>query len=192
MPAAKVLCLLTSIFSGYAAAAQESPFSLLGRWEVLRYDEQGVPVDKKAPAAAQAARVYAHAAPGRARQFYGYDADYESLQGRRAGQFAEWLAADSLRETRRIETAIGTPYFAVFFADSTLALYNKDSLSGLVAHAESWKYAYDAPSRSLDLWPSRYERWDAQVLALTAERLLLFLPQAAERVELRRAPGELP
>lgn len=192
MPAAKVLCLLIGAFSCSAAPAQDSAFSLLGRWELLRYDEQGVPVDKKAPAAPQAARVYAQASAARARQFYGYDADYELLQGRRAGQFAEWLVADSLRETRRIEAAIRTPYFAVFFADSTLALYNKDSLSGLVSHAESWKYAYDGPSRSLDLWPSRYERWDAQVLALTASRMLLFLPQAAERVELRRAPGELP
>ncbi|MDX2285812.1 MAG: hypothetical protein NW241_16715 [Bacteroidia bacterium] len=166
---------------------------LLGRWEVVRYHEQGVPVDKRLDPLPQAQAVYRHLQEERARMYYGYDYRWEEgLQGRRAAQYLRWIAEDSAREVQRIAAAIRDPYFAVFFADSTLSLYNKDPETGLVSHPEAWRYVYAPATSSLDLHPASYQKWEGQILLLTAQRMRLYLPQEAEAVELEKRDGTLP
>ncbi|MCC7506406.1 MAG: hypothetical protein IT259_13955 [Saprospiraceae bacterium] len=192
------LCLLLFVCGIFTLSGrrpvQPSP-TLLGRWEVVKYSEQGIPVDKMGDALAQATRVYEHVREERARQFYGYDARWDELSRRENRAFARWAELDSLTETRRIAEAIRTPYFAVFFPDSTLAAYNKTS-EGLILFPEKRHYEYFPATMSLDIWQPNalapYGKWDAQIIRLDAGRLTLFLPEDAEIVELIRTEGELP
>lgn len=170
--------------------------SLLGRWEVIKYSEQGIPVDKKGDAAAQARMVYAHVKEARARQFYGFDDRWDELNRRETRAFQRWSELDSLNETQRVAEAIRTPYFVVFFADSTLAAYNKVPVSNLILFPEKRHYEYAPATMSIDIWQPNalapYGKWDAQILHFDEQRLTLFLPEEAEVVELARADGELP
>jgi hypothetical protein len=176
--------------------------ALIGRWEVLQYAEQGLQVDKKKPTLPQAHEVYRHVQKERARTWYGYD--YESADEyskRRAREFERWELRDSIKEVNRIAEAIETPYYAVFFADSTLALYNKDAATGLISFPESRHYIFSSGTMSLDIYPPGYlpvpgagwiDKWDVQVLSLTETRMTLFLPQDAEIVELVKTEFKLP
>ena len=148
---------LASLFSLSAlnARAQKSADSLtkllLGRWEVVAYSEQDVPVNKKNAAVPKAQAVYKHNRQRRAKQWYGLT-EYDELNWRQNRNYEEWLDRDSMIEVRRLAEAIATPYYVVFFAD----------------------------------------RWQAQVLLLTGDRMTLFLPEEAEIVELERRPFTLP
>jgi len=194
------LLLLGSVNTLFAQA--NIPASLLGRWEVLQYAEQGLQVDKKKPALPQAHEVYRHVQKERARTWYGYD--YESADEyskRRAREFERWELRDSIKEVNRIAEAIETPYFAVFFADSTLALYNKDATTGLISFPESRHFVFSPATMSIDIYPPGFlpssgggwvDKWDIQVLTLSETRMTLFLPQEAEIVELVRTEFKLP
>lgn len=179
-----------------------TPNLLLGRWEVLQYVEQGLPVDKKKPPLPQALEVYRQVQKERARVWYGFD--YEAVDEyskRRAREFERWEMRDSTKEVARIAEAIETPYYAVFFADSTLALYNKDSSNGLISFPESRHYVFSPQTMSLDIYPpghvpvsgaSWVDKWDVQVLSLSETHLTLFLPQEAEIVHLVKTEFKLP
>lgn len=177
------------------AAAQRPTDSLLrqllGRWEVVAYSEQGVQVNKKEPALPQALKVYEHIRQKRAELWYGYS-DYDDMSRRENREFREWQARDSSIEVRRIMDAIATPYYAVFFADSTLSVYNKNS--GLVLFPEGRRYAFIPSFMSITIMnPGGFGvQWHAQVLLLTGDRLTLFLPEEAEVVELAKTAYSLP
>lgn len=162
---------------------------LLGKWEVIKYAEQGLQVNKKQDVLPQAQAVYAHIARQRAQQYYGYDI-YTDERHTRA--FERWQEEDRAREINRAKEAIAMPYFAVFFADSTLATYNKDT-SGIY-FPESWHFIFVPKTMSMDImYPGGGSvRWQAQVRVLTRERLVLFLPEDAEVVELVKVSGDLP
>lgn len=164
---------------------------LLGRWELLKYSEQGLAVDKKQPALPQAQRVYAYVSDQRALQYYGYN---EDAGERRRRAFERWEERDSIREVNRIAAAVEMPYFAVFFADSTLALYNKDRASGTVLFPESRSFLFSPATMSMQIASvGGYSvQWHAQVLALTRDRLVLFLPEDGEVVELIKTAFVLP
>lgn len=166
---------------------------LLGRWEVVAYGELGVQVDKKQPALPQAIAVYRHIKPDRARQFYGYSqyGDYSRQESR---DYQRWIERDSIQEVARLKEMIETPTFAVFFADSTLAVYNKDAVTNYITSTRSWQFALSSATMSLDIGFGylAYERWQGQILLLTATRLTLFLPHSAEVVELVKTPFSLP
>ncbi len=193
--------LLVYHFTATVAQTTAAP-TLLGRWEVLQYAEQGLQVDKKKPGLAQAHEVYRHVQKERARTWYGYD--YESADEyskRRAREFERWELRDSIKEVNRIAEAIETPYFAVFFADSTLSLYNKEAATGRISFPESRHYVCSPTTMSLDIYPPGYQpvpgaswvdKWDVQVLSLTETRMTLFLPQEAEIVELVWTDFKLP
>lgn len=177
--------------------------NLLGRWEVLQYDEQGVPVHKKEAALPQAIKVYSKVQDQRARTWYGVDPGYaDEFSKRRARAFERWMEQDSSMEVKRVAEAISTPYFAVFFADSTLALYNRDERSGVVSFPESRKYVYYPQTMSMDVYPpgikpsaSAYgwvDRWEIQIIALTETRMTLFIPEEAEIVVLEKTVFKLP
>lgn len=184
------------------SAQSSSPVTLIGRWEVLQYAEQGLQVDKKKPALPQAHEVYRHVQKERARTWYGYDYEAsDEYSKRRAREFERWEMRDSTKEVNRIAEAIGTPYFAIFFPDSTLALYNKDAATGLISFPESRHYVFSLSTMSLDIYPpghlpmqgaSWVDKWDVQVLALTETKMTLFLPQEAEIVELVKTEFKLP
>jgi len=166
---------------------------LIGRWEVVAYSEQGVQVDKKAPALLQALKVYEHNRWSRAGTWYGYD-PYEDLSRRENRAFEHWQQRDSSIEVRRVADAIALPYYAVFFPDSTLALYNKDTQSNLITLPESRQYIFSPATRSMDIsLPGGFAlQWQAQVLLLTDERMTLFLPEEGEIVELVKTAFSLP
>ncbi len=169
------------------------PPSVVGRWEVLRYSEQGVQVDKKQPALRQAVAVYDHVRKQRSRTWYGYFDPTEA--GRRARRdFEMWEQRDSAQEVERIAEAIEMPYFAVFFADSTLALYNKEAATSRIFFPESRRYVFSPATQSLDVVPGSngWSKSDIQVLELTETRMLLFIPDEAEVVELIKTPFILP
>lgn len=172
--------------------AQESNNTLLGRWEVLEYQEQGVQVNKKQPPLPQAIAVYQHVRQQRALTWYGYD---EEGGDRRTRAYQRWEERDSLREVDRLVEAIAMPYYAVFFPDSTLALYNKDTATGRVAFPESRHYTYYPGTRSIDIFApgsDRFIQWQAQIMELTPTRLVLFLPEEAELVVLEKRSFEVP
>lgn len=173
-----------------AAQTQATPAQLLGRWEVIRYSEQGVQVDKKQAALPQAQAVYAHVGSQRAAIWYGYD---ETTGERPPRRFERWEERDSIAEVKRVTKAIAMPYFAVFFADSTLALYNKEDFTHAIYFPESRRYVFSPSTMSIDiLQPGGYGKIEAQVLLLTDRRLLLFLPEEAEIVELVKTEFVLP
>ncbi len=166
---------------------------LIGRWEVLGYSEQGVQADKKQPATPQAMAVYAHIRRQRAERWYGYS-EYDDYSRRESRDFERWSAIDSLQETDRVAEAIAMPYFAVFFADSTLALYNKEAVTSHILFPEAKHYVLWPESKSMDIYPvnTPFDRWQVQILLLTATRMRLFLPEEAEVVELIKTPFVLP
>lgn len=166
---------------------------LWGRWEVVAYAEQGVPVDKKAAPLPQARAVYERVRHQRATNWYGLQ-PYEDLSRRASRDFHEWEERDSSIEVSRLAEAIAMPYLAVFFPDSTLSLYNKDALSGQVQFPEARHYTFVPATMSLDIsHPGGFGvAWQAQVLRLTADRLTLFLPEDAEVVELVKTAFSLP
>jgi len=180
-----VLAALFALPAAGQPAADTLTRKLLGRWEMLSYSEQGVQVNKKAPALPQALMVYEHVRWQRARQWYGfYDADDFSRRENRA--FEHWLERDSAIEVRRVAEAIAMPYFVTFFPDSTLSLYNKDAATGQVYFPEARQYVFSPEHRSIRIFmPGGFAlQWHAQVLLLTADRMTLFLPEDAEVVEL--------
>lgn len=167
---------------------------LIGRWQVIRYTEQGVAVDKRSDPWPQALSVWKHVKKNRALTWYGYDEDSGEREPRR---FERWQERDSLREVRRVAEAISMPYFAVFFKDSTLALYNLDTVNYRPYFMESKRFDFDRASMSLDIFnlpvSSRwYDRLDVQVIALSERRMTLFIPNEAELVELVKTEFRLP
>ena len=166
---------------------------LLGRWEVVAYSEQGVQVDKKAPALPQALKVYEHVRQKRAEQWYGYH-EYDDLSRRESRAFREWQERDSSIEVRRVMDAIATPYYAVFFADSTLSVYNKDAGNSRVLFPEGRHFSFVPAFMSISIKnPGGFGvQWHAQVLLLTADRMTLFLPEEAEMVGLVKTAYSLP
>ncbi len=190
-----IFCLFT--LGRLNAQAPSDPLNhLLGRWEVVEYAEQGVQVDKKGDALAQSLAVYNHVREQRARQWYGYDADYEpDLNNRQRRDLERWAQRDSAVEVERVRQAIAMPYFAVFFPDSTLALYNKDSATNRVYFPESRHYVFSPETMSIDIYGLYYSprpEWQAQILSLTAEEMLLFLPEDGEVVKLVKREGSFP
>lgn len=174
---------------------------LQGRWEVVKYSEQGLPVDKRQDAVRQAVQVYKFVAGARALSWFSYDYAYkDEYSRRRMNEFKEWATRDSLAEVKRVAEAISTPYYAVFFPDSTLSSYNKDS-GGRISFPEVRTYVYMPATMSIDIyqqgfvpqpnmqWASRIE---AQILSLTDTQMTLFLPEEAEIVELVKTAYTLP
>ena len=200
----RILVISLLLFSRLVSiqAQATGPVTLIGRWEVLQYAEQGLPVDKTKPALPQAHEVYRHVQKERAQMWYGYDYDVaDEYSKRRAREFERWEMRDSTKEVKRIAEAIETPYFAVFFTDSTLALYNKNVATGLISFPESRHYVFSPATMSLDIYPPGYlpvagagwvDKWDVQVLFWSETRMTLFLPQEAEIVELVRTEFKLP
>ncbi|MCC6460877.1 MAG: hypothetical protein IT260_10435, partial [Saprospiraceae bacterium] len=94
-------------------AAQQASDSLSrllwGRWEVIAYAEQGVPVDKKAAPLPQARAVYERVRDQRATNWYGLQ-PYEDLSRRASRDFHEWVERDSSIEVSRLAEAIAMPY----------------------------------------------------------------------------------
>ena len=173
--------------------------NLLGRWEVVGYSEQGVQVDKKAPALPQAVSVYNHVRKERLETWYGYYEDYEE---RRTRALERWAIRDSTVEVSRIARAIAMPYYVAFFADSTMTLYNKDETTQTIYFPEVWHFVFSPSTMSIDLYTlptseepffkSPYGKWEVQVLLLTENRMRLFIPQEAEVVELRKTEFSFP
>lgn len=190
------LCLLT-VGQGSRLSAQMTPDprlpQLLGKWEVVSYSEQGVAVNKREAPHAQAQKVYAHVRTQRALQFYSHQLMYEDWNRREDRAFQEWLQRDSLLEVKRLVGVISTPYYAVFFADSTLSVYNKTVETGAVLFPESKRFALNSSTMSIDIFiPGGYGRSDVQILLLDEKRLTLFIPEDAEVVELVKVPLALP
>ncbi len=193
-------CLFTSCWLLYFATPIFSQATrdtvtplLLGRWEVLDYSEQGVAVDKKQPAMPQAMAVYDHIRRQRAERWYGYS-EYDYYSRRESRDFERWTAIDSVQETNRVAEAIALPYFAVFFADSTVSLYNKEDVTNRIFFPEARHFILSSDGKSMDIFPVNipFERWQVQILMLTATRMTLFLPEEAEVVELIKTPFRLP
>ncbi len=164
---------------------------LQGRWEVLSYSEQGIQVNKKQPALRQAVQVWQHISRTRAMNFYGFDPENDEKRPRK---FDRWFERDSTTEVARVAEAIATPYFAVFFADSTLSCYNKDTLTNTVFFPETFHARFSPVTNSIDInFPGvNITRWQAQIVRLEENRLTLFLPEEAEIVELRKTVFSLP
>lgn len=171
---------------------------LLGRWEVLSYSEQGVQVDKKQNARPQAVKVYDHISRQRAQVWYGYS-DYEDLSRREAKAFERWSTLDSLIEVDRVTEAISMPYFAIFFPDSTLSMYNKDA-ANQIHFPEVRHFVFSPGSMSLDIVPGLAGsngygygvKTDVQILFLSETSMRLFIPDEAEIVELVKTAYSIP
>ena len=188
------LWLLWGLQSGLQAQAAKVAQQLQGRWELAAYSEQGVQVNKTGAAAAQAAAVYTHVAAQRKLQFWvGYADDYDQAT-RESRSFRRWAESDSLQETQRLQKIIELPYYVAFFPDSTLSGYNKDFVTGRVSNPEVWRYTLSADGQSIRIQDAHgfSVRWHAQILYLDDMRLVLFLPEDAEVVELKRAEYRFP
>jgi hypothetical protein len=185
------LLLLASV--NQLALAQNNP--LWGRWEVLKYSEQGVQVDKKAPAGPQAREVYAHVRKWRAERWYGHY-EYSDYTRREEKAFERWLEADSLLETSRVAEAISTPFYVVFFADSTLSMYNKTPETNRILYPEVRHYTYYAATKSIDISPGvgldYSPKTDAQILQISDTEMTLYLPETAEIVLLKKTEFSVP
>lgn len=190
--------LLCTLYTQAQTTPDQQLKNLIGKWELVRYSEQGVQVDKTQAALPQALKVYNYVRGQRARVWYGYDSDYSpDLSNRQRRNLERWAERDSTVEVNRVREAIEMPYFAVFFADSTLALYNKDPEDGSIHLPESRHFVFNPKSMSLDIFEAsnysgRPVQWQAQVLELSAEKMLLFLPEDGEIVELIKRPFILP
>jgi hypothetical protein len=183
--------LFLLISSGLSAQTE----LLLGRWEVLTYSEQGIQVDKKQAPTPQALAVYDHIREQRAERWYGYDA-YNDFSRREERAFERWSERDSIQETQRISEAIETPFFVVFFPDSTLSMYNKIPGSNQIKNAAVRQFNFSPKTMSIDITPGvglEYSmKSDAQVLKLSANEMTLFLPETAEIVLLRKTEYSIP
>jgi hypothetical protein len=188
---------LFSIFFSITASGQIPADTLLqkllGRWEVVAYSEQGVQVDKKAPPLPQALEVYEHVRRQRAEQWYGYH-EYTEMSRRENRDFQQWQERDSSMEVRRLAEAIEMPYYAVFFADSTISIYNKEATTSRIFFPEARHYSFAPSFMSIDIFnPGGFGvQWKAQVLQLSSDRMTLFLPEEAEIVELVKTMFSLP
>jgi hypothetical protein len=166
---------------------------LVGKWEVVQYAEQGVQVDKKGAIPDQARRVYEHVRERRITTFYGPQPVYDQLNRRESREFKEWIQRDSINEVRRLMDIIPMPYYAVFFADSTLSLYNKEEKTGHILVPESRRFTFSKATMSLDIFRlGGYDRSDVQVLYLDDQRMTLYIPEEAEIVQLIKRPFDLP
>lgn len=190
-----VLLLCGSLHSLNAQTPDPKTAMLLGRWEVLNYSEQGVQVDKKKAPLPQAVSVYRHIRAQRARVWYGYS-DYDDMSRRELKAYERWYTLDSLVEVERVTEAIRLPYFAVFFADSTLSIYNKDEATGSITFPEVRHFSFSPLTMSLDVMPGVGNQYsmksDVQVLLLTPERMTLYIPEEAEIVELIKTAYTVP
>lgn len=185
-----ILCCLCGF--SQILSAQKNP--LLGRWEVVSYAEQGVQVEKKLPPLPQALAVYRHVREDRARMWYGYDPDDEQSR-KRLRAYERWEERDSVQEVKRVAEAIETPYYAIFFADSTLSLYNKTVGTNEIQFPEARHYVYSPNTASIDIYGSGaygYLQWNAQILLLTDTEMTLFLPEDAEVVRLVKTAYTIP
>jgi len=186
-----LLILAVSFLAAQDTAALKS--MLIGRWEVVKYHEQGLGVDKKQNPTPQAQQVYTQIAKTRAKTYFFYDSDEEpGNRIRRA--YERWVERDSTIETNRIIQAISTPYFAVFFPDSTLSAYNKDVVTGFISFPEAHHYTFYPRTMSIHIFTEDGFRvqWHAQVLSLTPQRMLLFLAEEGEVVELLKTAFSMP
>lgn len=190
---------LLLLFLTAAALTAQTPdpktAMLLGRWEVLNYSEQGVQVDKKQTPLPQAVAVYVHIREQRARIWYGYN-DYDDMSRRELKAYERWSTLDSLVEVERVTEAIRLPYFATFFADSTLSMYNKDAKTGSISFPEVRHFSFIPATMSLDIMPGVGNQYsmksDVQILLLTPERMTLYIPEEAEIVELIKTAYTVP
>ncbi len=191
---APVLCLLLPFTYAHAQKTEALLLGqLIGKWAVVAYSEQGVPVNKLSPAEPQAVQVYEHIRDRRASTFYNYQMAYEPLNRRENRDFLEWQQRDSILEVSRLVEVIQMPYYAVFFADSTLALYNRPTDNSPVYFPESLRFALDAATMSIDMYtPGGFYRSDVQILFLDDKRMTLFIPEEAEVVELVKGTFKLP
>lgn len=191
---ASTIFLLALVFSfSYAQDTTALKAMLIGRWEVVKYHEQGLGVDKKQNPTPQAQQVYTQIAKARAKTYFFYDSDEEpGNRIRRA--YERWVERDSTMETNRIIQAISTPYFAVFFPDSTLSAYNKDAITGFITFPEAHHYTFYPRTMSIHIFTEDGFRvqWHAQVLSLTPQRMLLFLAEEGEVVELIKTAFTMP
>ncbi|HAD15126.1 MAG TPA: hypothetical protein DCF33_22100 [Saprospirales bacterium] len=198
-----VLLFWTNLVLSHAQNSSKTN-PLIGRWEVLQYAEQGLQVDKKQPAAPQALAVYRHVQKTRAKTWYGFDYDYaDEYSRRRSREFQRWEERDSIQELKRITEAIHTPFFAVFFPDSTLALYNKDAATNQVSFPESRHYVFNPATMSMDVYPPGMlpppgrvggwvDRMDIQILFLSDTNMTLFIPEEGEIVTLVKTEYTIP
>lgn len=195
IPAFAALTLFVWLFSAQESVGQtDKKPSVIGRWEVIAYSEQGVQVDKKMAALPQALTVYRHVRNDRGRMWYGYDSDDEQSR-KRMRAYERWEERDSTQEVARVADAIQTPFFAVFFADSTLSLYNKIAATNEVLFPEARRYVYAPATSSIDIYTPGafgYIQWNAQILTLTETEMVLFLPEEAELVRLVKTAFLLP
>lgn len=188
------LATLVYLLPGIQAQSSDVATLLLGRWELAAYSEQGVQVSKLGEPAAQAAAVYSHVAEQRRLQFWvAYSEDYEYAT-RDSRSSRRWVENDSLLETTRLQEVIAMPYYATFFPDSTLSAYNKEFVTGRVRNPEAWKYVLSKDGKSLAIKDTNGYgvRWHAQILHIDELRLVLFLSEEAEVVELQRAEYRFP
>ena len=164
---------------------------LLGKWEVLEYAEQGVPVKKKSPSLPQAIAVWQHNWPERSLMYYGYNPDYDRKAPRHYDRIEE---QDSVREVSRVMDVISEPYYAVFFQDSTLAMYNKSADTGRISFSKSRRYHYYPGFSSFDITQGLdfYEKTNVQVIELNDTTMRLFISENGEVVVLKRLPFDLP
>jgi hypothetical protein len=167
--------------------------ALLGKWEVTAYSEQGIQVDKKAPATPQAVRVWQHIRQERARFWYGYDENWDPKKPR---QYDRWEERDSTVEVNRLVQAISMPYYAIFFPDGTLSLYNKSSENNQIFFPESRRYQLNPTTNSLFIFPAMaftdFPEWRAQILSMNPDKMTLFLPESGEIVQLTRTNTSIP
>jgi len=188
------LTLICLISGENTVFAQTTP-PFIGKWEVLSYSEQGVPVNKKQAALPQAVTVYNVLKSERAHQWYGYD-EYTDYSRRENREFRHWMEEDSLRELHRLVEMIARPTYVVFFADSTLSFYTKNSERTRVVQSLSLHYKFDRNFMSLDIAPaiamSYFGHADGQILFLDEKRMTLYLPETAELVELAKVEFSLP
>ncbi|MGI9159910.1 MAG: hypothetical protein ACR2K1_09175 [Saprospiraceae bacterium] len=167
--------------------------AMLGKWEVTAYSEQGIQVDKKAPATPQAIRVWQHIRQERARFWYGYDENWDPKKPR---QYERWEERDSTLEVNRLVQAISMPYYAILFPDGTLSLYNKSSENNQIFFPESRRYQLNPTTNSLFIFPAMaftdFPEWRAQILSLSQDKMTLFLPESGEIVQLIRTNTSIP
>jgi hypothetical protein len=138
--------------------------------------------------------VYKHVREARGRFWYGYDVEDEQSR-KRMRAYERWEERDSTQEVVRVAEAIEMPYFAVFFADSTLSVYNKVERTNEIQFPEARRYIFSPSTNSIDIYSPGafgYIQWNAQILMLTETEMTLFLPEEAEVVRLVKTAFTLP
>ncbi len=191
----QIALLISSAFEPASKTLEN--WNLEGRWEVVEYSEQGLQVNKKQDPLLQAKAVYEHVREIRAHTWFGY-IETEEANRRLLRAYDRWEERDSTAEVKRVAEAIAMPYFVVFFADSTLSSYNKALNTNQIYFAEARHYIPRPATKSCDMTfpgataPYNYFQWRAQVLAISEQRLTLFLPEEAEIVELVKTAYSLP